>query len=585
MKRDVQALYQLWRKNAGQDPALQNELEQIAGRDEEILDRFYQDLAFGTAGLRGILGAGTNRMNLYTVNQATQGLANYLLQKFTQPSVVIGYDSRINSILFAENAAGVLAANGIQVSLFQELVPTPLVSFAVRQLSCQSGIVITASHNPAAYNGYKCYDPQGYQMTETAAQATQDCIREVDIFSGVKQIEFSAGLAAGKIQYVQQALLDEFYARILECQANPGICQGSGLRVVYTPLNGAGNRPVRGILERIGLDDVQVVPSQEQSDGNFPTCPYPNPESREAFQEAIALAQQQVEKPDLLLATDPDCDRVGIAVYDQGEYVLCTGNEVGALLTEYLLASRKAAGMLPEQPLILKSIVTTKWIDVIAAQYGAQTVGLLTGFKYMGEYISTLERKGEESRFVLAMEESYGYLAGTHARDKDAVVGSMLIGEMAAYYKKQGKNLREVLRDMAIRYGVFVNQVANLQFPGAQGMQEMQRIMYDLRETPPEQIAGFPVVLCADYQRQQVENKQTGVVKPTGLPASNVLYWELPQGDCVFIRPSGTEPKIKVYATACTTAKTLQEYPAAMQQAGAFADALVQAIQTLAGLT
>lgn len=546
--QDIHALYRLWLEATQEDADLQKELLAIGGKEDEILDRFYRSLEFGTAGLRGVIGAGTNRMNKYTVNQATQGLADYLHSAFDSPSVAIAYDSRICSDVFAKGAAGVLAANGIKVYIYPELVPTPMLSFAVRALRCSSGIIITASHNPAKYNGYKCYDPNGYQMTDEAAAITYGFIQKTDMFRGVRTMDFDEGLQKGLIEYIGEDICERFYAEVLKQQINPGICEKAHLKLVYTPLNGTGNKPVREILRRIGQTDVAVVPEQELPDGNFPTCPFPNPEIREAFACALQLAQKQ--GADLLLATDPDCDRVGIAVRDGGEYKLMSGNEVGVLLTEYILSCRQKNGTLPQSPMVIKSFVTTELVTKVAQKYGGETRSLLTGFKYIGELITRLENAGEADRFVVGMEESYGYLAGTHARDKDAVVASMLITEMAAYYNAQGKTLIDVMQALYREHGMYQNSLLNFSFEGASGMQKMAALMDGLRENAPTEIAGLPVLSVSDYKKQETTDTVTGQKTPIDLPVSNVLRYALPNGSAVIVRPSGTEPKIKIYITA-----------------------------------
>ena len=545
---DIHALYALWCEKATADADLQPELASIQGDEEAILDRFYKNLEFGTAGLRGVIGAGTNRMNIYTVNQATQGLADYLNAEFDAPSVAIAYDSRIKSDVFARSAASVLAANGVRVYLYPELVPTPMLSFAVRQLHCSSGIILTASHNPAQYNGYKCYDPNGYQMTDEAAAKTYGYIQKVDMFSGAKTVDFDCAVQNGQISYIGRDLFEAFYEAVLHAQVNPGVAKSTDLSVIYTPLNGTGNKPVREVLGRIGVRDVTVVPEQEYPDGNFPTCPYPNPEIRQAFERAMALAEEH--PADLLLATDPDCDRVGIAVRDGGEYRLMTGNEVGAMLTEYVLSSLQAQSRLPQAPVVVKTIVTTRLVSEIAAHYGAQTANLLTGFKYIGELITKLEAAGEADRFVLGMEESYGYLRGTHARDKDAVVASMLICEMAAYYKAKGMSLYEFMQSLYRRYGMYRNSVLNFGFEGASGMEKMQAMMETLRQDPPKAIAGAAVTSISDYASRETTDLVSGTKTPIDLPRSNVLSYRLSGADGVIVRPSGTEPKIKVYITS-----------------------------------
>ena len=553
--QNINELYKLWREKCVDDSVLIAELEKIEGNEDEILDRFYKNLEFGTAGLRGVLGAGTNRMNIYTVNQSTQGLCDFLNETYKNPSVAIAYDSRNNSELFAKHAAGVFAANGIKVHFFSTLVPTPMLSFAVRKLHCQSGIIITASHNPAAYNGYKCYDPEGYQMTDTAAKKTYEYIQKVDMFGGVKRMNFKDALAQGKAELIKAELIEEFYQLVQSCNINPDACKTAGLKVIYTPLNGAGNIPVREILSRIGIKDVAVVPEQELPNGDFPTCPYPNPEIRQAFEYAIKLAQSN--KADLLLATDPDCDRMGIAVFDGNEYQLMSGNEVGAMFAEYVLSQYTQQGKMPKSPVVVKSFVTTKLVEAIASKYGAKTVNLLTGFKYIGELITNLEKEGRESDFVVGMEESYGYLIGTHARDKDAVVASMLVCEMAAYYKTQGKTLIDVMNDIYNEYGMYLNKVENFTFEGAVGMQKMMDIMNDLRDNSPSQIANLEVTVVSDYKNRTNTEIKTGNVSKIDLPSSNVLSYTLPNGSGVIVRPSGTEPKIKVYITAC--AKTREQ--------------------------
>ena len=545
---DIHALYDLWCEKATADKDLLPELESVKGNEDEILDRFYKNLEFGTAGLRGVIGAGTNRMNVYTVNQATQGLADYLNADFENPSIAIAYDSRIKSDVFARSAAAVLAANGVQVHLYPELVPTPMLSYAVRTLHCSSGIIITASHNPSKYNGYKCYDPNGYQMTDEAAAKTYAYIQKVDMFSGVRTMDFDEAVAAGKITYIGREVFENFYKEVRKAKINAEAGKGSDLSVIYTPLNGTGNKHVREILKEIGIADVTVVPEQELPDGNFPTCPYPNPEIRQAFERAIALTE--TKKADLLLATDPDCDRVGIAVLDDGEYKLMTGNEVGAMLTEYVLSSLSEQGKLPKNPIVVKTIVTSRLVAEIAAAYGAETADLLTGFKYIGELVTKLEKKGETDRFVIGMEESYGYLRGAHARDKDAVVASMLICEMAAYYKRKGMSLYDFMQSIYKKYGMYLNTLLNFNFEGAAGMQKMQDMMTSLRNNPPKEIAGERVRLISDYETSVTKDTATGEETPITLPKSNVLSYRLDGATGVIVRPSGTEPKIKIYVTS-----------------------------------
>lgn len=545
---DINALYELWSEKATADADLIPELNKIDGKEDEILDRFYKNLEFGTAGLRGVIGAGTNRMNIYTVNQATQGLADYLNSDFQNPSIAIAYDSRNKSDVFARSAASVLAANGIKVYIYPELVPTPMLSYAVRKLKCSSGIIITASHNPAKYNGYKCYDPNGYQMTDEAASKTYDFIEEVDMFSGAKTIDFDKALKDGIIEYISSDINESFYTEVLKARVNPGVCEKADLSVIYTPLNGTGNKPVREILKRIGVTDVTVVPEQENPDGNFPTCPYPNPEIKQAFECAINLSK--THKADLLVATDPDCDRLGIAVFDDGEYKLMSGNETGAMLTEYILETLTEQDKMPKDPIVVKTIVTSQLIAEIAKAHGAQTANLLTGFKYIGELVTKLEKKGETDRFVIGMEESYGYLRGAHARDKDAVVASMLVCEMAAYYKMRGMSLYDFMQSIYKKYGMYLNTLLNFSFEGAAGMQKMADMMEHLRNNTPEEIAGESVKTVSDYKRGETVNILTGEKTEITLPKSNVLAYTLGGGTSAMVRPSGTEPKIKIYITA-----------------------------------
>ncbi len=545
---EIEKEYARWRERATEAPELQAELKAIGGQASEIRERFYQSLAFGTGGLRGILGAGTNRMNIYTVRRATQGLANYLRERYAAAAVAISFDSRINSELFAREAARVLAASGCRVHLFPQLEPTPVLSFAVRELDCQAGIMVTASHNPAKYNGYKCYGADGCQMTDADAAAVTACIEKVDLFEDVQVADYDAAVAAGQICPIGDELLERYMQQVLCQQINPGICAEAGLKLIYTPLNGTGNLPVREVLRRIGAKQVSVVPEQELPDGRFPTAPYPNPEIRQAFERALAMAE--TEKPDLLLATDPDCDRVGIAVRDEAGYTLLTGNEVGYLLLEYILSCRTELGTLPTDPVVIKTIVTSGLAAVIAESYGCEVRDLLTGFKYIGEQIGILEREGHPERYVLGFEESYGYLAGTYVRDKDAVVASMLIVEMAAYYRKQGIGLLEQLHRVYEKYGYYRNALINVAFEGEAGMHTMTRLMNGLRENPPTAIAGLRVVAVADYECRERLDCQTGERTPLVLPRSNVISFTLEGNAGVIVRPSGTEPKIKGYITA-----------------------------------
>lgn len=545
---DINSLYNEWLEKATVDPDLIAELEGIKGNDEEILDRFYRSLEFGTAGLRGVIGAGTNRMNYYTVCQATQGLADFLKKHFENPSVAIGYDSRIKSDYLSREAAKVLAANSVKVYLFEELEPTPCLSFAIRHFHTSSGIILTASHNPAKYNGYKCYNSNGYQMTDEEANETYEFIQKVDYFTGIKTMDFDEAVEQGLIEYMGDEVIDAFLDEVQKQCINPEIVKESNLKVIYTPLNGTGNKPVRKILDRIGVKDVHIVKEQENPDGNFPTCPFPNPEIRQSFECALKMADEI--KPDLLLATDPDCDRVGIAVQDgNGGYKLMTGNEVGAMMLNYLLSQKAEKGTLTPESIAVKSFVSIDLAEVIAKKYNCSFKNLLTGFKYIGEVITKLEAQGKSDEFVMGFEESYGYLAGTHARDKDAVVASMLICEMAAYYKSKGMSLAEVMDSLYDEFGYYFNVVESYTFEGASGMEKMAGIMDGLRQNAPSEFAGMSVTKTDDY-KTSVSLNADGTTSVIELPKSNVLAYTLTNGNKIIVRPSGTEPKIKAYITA-----------------------------------
>lgn len=546
---DIKKLYSEWLENAVEDKDLTAELESIKNNEDEIYDRFYTALKFGTAGLRGIIGAGTNRMNIYVVRQATQGLANYVLKKYGKGSVAISHDSRIKADLFMNEAARVLAANGIKVYITSELQPTPVLSYLVRYFKCQAGIMVTASHNPAAYNGYKAYGEDGCQMTDVAANTVYDEISKLDMFKDVKIADFDEAVKNGMIEYVDESVYDTYLEKVMEQQVNPGICDGADLKVVYTPLNGTGNKLVRKVLGKIGVKDVVVVPEQELPDGNFTTCPYPNPEIKEALAKGLELCEK--EQPDLLLATDPDADRVGIAVKDyDGSYRLISGNEDGVMLTNYILSCKKASGKLPEKPVVVKTIVTTKLINKLCEKYGCELKNVLTGFKYIGEVILNLEKKHEENRYLFGFEESYGYLSGTYVRDKDAVVASMLVCEMAAYYKKQGKSLAEVIDGLYEEFGYYLNQTYSFEFGGAAGMQKMADIMTAVRDNTPKSVAGYDVIKVSDYLLKKETEIATGNTTDIDLPKSNVIALHLSDDNAVIIRPSGTEPKIKLYITS-----------------------------------
>ena len=538
--------YQRWCSASLEDPALTRELKEIAGQEDQIKERFAVALKFGTAGLRGILGAGSNRMNIYVVCQATQGLANWVKTQGGSQLVAISYDSRINSDVFAREAACVLAANGIKVRIYDALMPVPALSFATRYYHANAGIMITASHNPAKYNGYKAYGPDGCQMTDDAAAVVYAQIQKTDILTGAAWMPFEEGKAKGLIAYVDEDCKEALYDAIKARSVRPGLCRTAGLKLVYSPLNGSGLVPVTRVLHDIGITDITIVPEQEYPDGNFPTCPYPNPEIFEALRLGLELAEKS--GADLMLATDPDADRVGIAIRcPDGTYELVSGNEVGVLLLDYICQGRIEKGTMPKNPVAVKSLVSTPLADKVAANYGVEMRNVLTGFKWIGDQIARLEAAGEVDRFILGFEESYGYLAGSYVRDKDAIVGSMLICEMAAYYRSIGSSIKQRLEEIYAQYGRYLNKVDSFEFPGLSGMDKMAGIMSGLRQNPPTEIGGYKVEKVTDYQN----------TAETGLPAANVLVYALDGGATVIVRPSGTEPKIKTYFT--TLGKTLAE--------------------------
>ena len=543
----VNEKYELWCKKAVKDADLVKELESIKGDEEAISDAFYKDLEFGTGGLRGVIGAGTNRMNVYTVGKASQGLAAYVNSVSENGRIAVAYDSRIKSDLFAKTAASIFAANGIKVYIYKELMPTPMLSFAVRRLKCDAGVVVTASHNPAKYNGYKAYGPDGCQLGLEAADYVLSIMNKVDIFDEVKTVDFDKAVEEGKIEYIGDDIIEEYLNCVLACRVAPN-ADVESLKVIYTPLHGSGNKPVRSILKKIGVTNVTVVPEQELPDGNFPTAPYPNPEIRQAFECALKLADEV--KPDLLLATDPDCDRVGIAVPDGGEYKLLSGNDVGALLLDFVLARRTENGTLPKNPIAVKTIVTTELCRKIADNYGCELIDVLTGFKFIGEQITMLEEKGEEDRYIFGFEESYGYLGGTYVRDKDAVIASMLICEMVAFYKEQGKNLIEVLDGIYKKFGYYFCAQKSFTCEGESGMKQIKGIMETLRNEPPAEINGSAVVKLDDYDTSVSRDLKNGGEKKITLPRSNVLCFYMEDGCSLIVRPSGTEPKIKLYLGA-----------------------------------
>ena len=530
---DIQSRFTLWKEKAVDDPDLTAELSALT-EEKEIFERFYRDLEFGTGGLRGVIGAGTNRMNIYVIRRATQGLCNYLKSTDLPQSIAIGYDSRIKSDLFAREAARVIAANGLTAFIYPRLEPTPALSWAVRYLGCGAGVCVTASHNPAKYNGYKVYGSDGCQITLDVAAAVLKEINALDMFDGVNLITEEAGRAAGKIVPIDEDCLQSFLDAVQQRSLSNG--EKLDLKVVYTPLNGAGLECVKKILTRIGITDVTVVPEQEHPDGHFPTCPYPNPEIREAMEAGLALCRKV--KPDLLLGTDPDCDRMGVAVPEGDDYRLITGNEMGVLLLDYICRKRLENGNMPRNPVAVTTIVSTDMADAVAADYGVELRRVLTGFKFIGEQIALLEEAGELDRYIFGFEESYGYLSGGHVRDKDAVNASMLCCEMTAWYKAKGQTLAQAMDALYEKYGFYRNDLASFTFEGAEGMRKMAVIMENLRANPPKTLDGSDVIRVVDYQ--------AGV---NGLPGSNVLEFQTDSAK-VLVRPSGTEPKVKVYLSA-----------------------------------
>ena len=527
---DTLALYNLWLEKAVEDGDLISELRAVEPGSDGCFDRFYRDLEFGTGGLRGVIGAGTNRLNIYVIRRATRGLCDYLKAAGLPLSVAIGYDSRIKSDLFAREAARVIAGCGLTAYLYPRLEPTPALSWAVRYYKTGAGICVTASHNPAKYNGYKVYGPDGCQITLEAAAAVLERINAREMFPEEVLPTLEEGLASGNIRYIGEDCLEAF----LDAVQGQSLTEGKqALKVVYTPLNGAGLECVTKILNRIGVEDVTVVPQQEKPDGHFPTCPYPNPEIREAMELGLRLCREV--KPDLLLGTDPDCDRMGVAVPQGDDYRLISGNEMGVLLLDYICRKRLENGTMPENPVAVTTIVSTDMADAVAKEYGVELRRVLTGFKFIGEQIAMLEAEGHPERYILGFEESYGYLSGTHVRDKDAVNASMLCCEMTAWYRAQGKTLAQAMDDLYAKHGCYYNDLASFTFEGADGMAKMAAIMDTLRSNPPKQLAGEPVVSTVDYSGEG-----------TGLPRSNVLQFQSASGK-LLVRPSGTEPKIKLY--------------------------------------
>lgn len=538
--------YQRWLAADLQDADLSPELRKIQGNEEEIKDRFAVALQFGTAGLRGVLGAGTNRMNIYVVAQATQGLANWVKTQGGTQTVAISFDTRLKSDVFSKTAAGVLAANGIKVRIYDAAMPVPALSFATRYYNCNAGIMVTASHNPAKYNGYKAYGPDGCQMPDQAADVVYNEIQKIDVLNGAQQISFAQGVEDGLIRFVGDDCKKAFYEAIEACQVRPGLAATSGLKLVYSPLNGSGLVPVTQVLKDIGITDITIVPEQEYPNGYFTTCSYPNPEIYAALESGLKLAKEC--DADLMLATDPDADRVGIAMKcPDGTYELVTGNEMGALLLDYICAGRIEKGTMPKDPVAVMSLVSTPLAKAIAKHYNVELRSVLTGFKWIGDQILNLEKNHQEDRFIFGFEESYGYLAGSYVRDKDAVVASMLICEMAAYYRANGSSIKQRLEEIYSQYGRYFNKTDSFEFPGLSGMDKMAGIMTQLRQEPPAAIGAHKITKAVDFKKSE----------ETGLPPANVLLYELENGATVIIRPSGTEPKIKAYFT--TLGKDLAE--------------------------
>ncbi len=554
---DVHELLDTWIENVT-DEELLGELKAMreAGDEDAITDAFFQELAFGTAGLRGTLGAGTNRMNIYTVGRATQGFADYLVKNFENPTVAIARDSRNKGELFVKTTAAILAANGVTSYVYPKISPVPTLSWATRYLKCSGGICMTASHNPAAYNGYKAYGPDGCQITSEAADAISAAMNACDPFHDVKTMDFDAAVEQGLVKWIGDEVLDAYYDAVAAKSVNnltPEQIANAPLKLVYTPLNGTGLIPVTKVLNKVGVTDITIVPEQRDPDGDFPTCPYPNPEIREAMQKGIDLCQEV--KPDLLLATDPDADRVGVACADGDDYTLLTGNEMGVLLLDYICKMRAERGEDLSRKVAVTTIVSSAMVDALAEEYGFELRRCLTGFKYIGDIITGLSDAGEVDRFIFGFEESYGYLSGDHVRDKDAVNASMLICQMAQYYKLQGLNLVQAMRALYEKYGYYHNKTVSLSYPGADGAVKMAGIMKALRAEAPSEIAGAKVEAVVDY-----------ATCVNGLPKADVIEFDLEGGNKAIVRPSGTEPKIKLYIFA-------------KGEDAAAADALIDAIE------
>ena len=550
MEAEVQAKVDLWRKNVT-EPDLKEELESLiaSGNEDQLNDAFYRNLEFGTAGLRGTLGVGTNRMNVYVVAQATQGVADYLNAHYDHPTLALARDSRLKGEDFQKVAAGVLAANGIHVYVYPRIEPVPTLSFAVRYLHTSAGIVLTASHNPAQYNGYKVYNDNGGQIANEAADEISASIAKTPMFGAVKMMDFEEGLKQGLIEWTPEEVLDNYIAAVKKVSI-PGFKADPSYSVVYTPLNGTGMECVTRILKEIGVENVTVVPEQANPDGNFPTCKYPNPEFREALQLALDLAEKV--KPNLVVATDPDADRMGTAIPHNGEYKLLTGNEMGVLLMDWLIKMAEERGEDPKRKVAVSTIVSSVMPDALARDHGFEMRRVLTGFKYIGDQIDQLKDEGEEDRFLMGFEESYGYLVGTHARDKDAIVAVEMCVEMAAYYAARNMDLYEAMEELYKKYGYYLNGTVNASFPGEAGAARMAEIMSGLREKPLTEVAGYKVTGMTDYEKCAEMPRVSGLQKEPAqkLPAANVIEFRLEDDNKIIFRPSGTEPKVKAYLFA-----------------------------------
>ncbi len=544
---DFKQKYELWVQNV-KDEELKEQLDLIASNEQEIMQRFLNDIAFGTAGLRGIIGAGSFYMNRYTVGKATQGFADYLNECYGGGSVAIAYDSRNKSEFFAKLTASVFAQNGIDVHIYSELMPTPMLSFAVRKLKATAGVMITASHNPAEYNGYKAYGSDGCQMTTEDADAVFNKIQNVDIFNDIKEGDFDTFVKQGKIKYIQKSVINDYYKEVLNCSVSHDAVQKAPIKMTYSPLNGAGNKPVRHMLSEIGIKDVAIVKEQELPDGNFTTCSYPNPETKEALKLGIELAQ--ANKSDIMIATDPDGDRVGVAVRHQSEYRILSGNEMGILLLNYIITARTAAKTMPKNPIAVRSVVSSALADEVAKSGGVEMKIVLTGFKFIGEQILLLEQKGEQQRFILGFEESCGYLSGSYVRDKDAVLASMLLAEMTCFYKAKNKTLIDVLEGLYEKFGAYKHSVLNFAFSGACASDDMAKVMDKARNEYPDSLVGKKIVSVSDYLNGVQLDLETKEKTSIDLPSSDIVKYTLENGAEAMMRPSGTEPKMKIYLTA-----------------------------------